>query len=110
MTELQDKYVTVAQAAEMLNKTVSWIGRACRQGYFPNAEKMGTTGWLIPRESVLNYVPAPRGPQPKKAKLAAERAEILKKIKEINLHTDTDSGTSEIAPLEGGIFSKKFCN
>ena len=86
MAELHDKYMTATQAAEMLNKTVSWIGRICRQGGFPGAEKMGVSSWLIPRESVVNYKPNKRGVKPgtqsRKAKLAAERAAFLAKAKE----------------------------
>ena len=84
--ELHYKYMTATQAAEALNKTVSWIGRICRQGGFPGAEKMGVSNWLIPRASVLNYKPMKRGVKPgtqsKKAKLAAERAAILEEAKE----------------------------
>jgi hypothetical protein len=81
MVDLND-YVTAAEAAQILNKTVGMIGRLCRSGKFPNAEKKGTAAWLIPRDSVLNYVPGPRGPKPQKAKLAAEKAAILKQVKE----------------------------
>ena len=87
MTELHDKYMTATQAAEALNKTVSWIGRICRQGGFPGAEKMGISNWLIPREAVLNYKPNKRGVKPgaqsKKAKLAAELAAFLAEAKEV---------------------------
>jgi hypothetical protein len=76
-----DDYITAAEAAQLLDKTVSMIGRLCRAGKFIGAEKKGTAAWLIPRDSVLNYTPGPRGPKPRKAKLAAEKAAILEEAK-----------------------------
>ena len=78
-------YLTVSQAAEELNKTPGWIRNLCIKGVLEKAEKVGVSNWLIPRESVLNYKPGKRGVKPgtqsKKARLAAERAEILAKVK-----------------------------
>lgn len=64
---LREKYVTVAEAAEMMGKGINLVGKLCRAGRFPGAEMMGTAGWLIPRESVVNYTPEKRGPKTKKS-------------------------------------------
>jgi hypothetical protein len=77
-----DEYVTITEAARLLNKTVGMVGRLCRAGKFLGAEKKGSAAWLIPRASVLNYTPGPRGPKPKRAKLAAEKTAILEAAKE----------------------------
>jgi hypothetical protein len=76
-----DDYLTAAEAAQLLNKTVSLVGRLCRAGKILGAEKKGSAAWLLPRESVLSYKPMKRGVKPgtqsKKARLAAEKAAIL---------------------------------
>jgi hypothetical protein len=80
-----EKYVTVADAARMLNRSIPMISHLCRGGRFANATKLSTGAWLIPREEVLSYKPMKRGVKPgtntKKAKLAAERAAILEQAK-----------------------------
>ena len=68
---LREKYVTVAEAAEMMGKGINLVGKLCRAGRLPGAELMGTAGWLIPRESVLNYEPEKRGRKPKETKNSA---------------------------------------
>jgi hypothetical protein len=77
-----DDYVTITEAAILLNKTVSMVGRLCRAGKFSGAEKKGNAAWLIPRTSVESYTPGKRGPRTKKEKLSAEldgiRAELAK--------------------------------
>ena len=78
-------YLTVTQAAKELKKTTGWIRNLCINGILEGAEKIDVSNWLIPRASVLNYQPGKRGVKPgtqsKKARLAAERAEILAKAK-----------------------------
>ena len=75
-----DEYVTVSEATKVMVKAASMIARLCQDGKLPGAKKIAKT-WLIPRESVLSYAPGPRGPKPRKAKLAAERAAILEQAK-----------------------------
>ena len=75
-----DEYVTVSEATKIMGKAASMIARLCQSGKLSGAKKIAKA-WLIPRESVLNYKPGPRGPKPKKAKLAAERAAILEQAK-----------------------------
>jgi hypothetical protein len=69
----------------MLNKTVGMIGRLCRAGKLPGAEKKGNAAWLIPRASVEGYTPMRRGPRAKKKRLSSElegiRAEIAESAK-----------------------------
>ena len=83
--ELEKNYVTAPEAGEMLNLKKARIGQLCRAGRFEGAIKVGDA-WIIPREAVLNHEPLPPGVKPgtqtKKAKLAAECAEILKQAKE----------------------------
>jgi hypothetical protein len=79
------EYMTVSEAAQLLNKSVPMISHLCRGGRLANAVKLSTGAWLIPRESVLSYVPMKRGVKPgtqtKKQRLAAEKAEILSQAK-----------------------------
>ena len=77
----REEYVSIPEAAEILNLKRNRIGVLCREGRFPGAAKIANN-WMIPRESVLNHKPLPPGVKPKKAKLAAERAELLAKTKE----------------------------
>jgi hypothetical protein len=42
--------------------------------------KIGNS-WIIPRKAVLNHKPLPPGVKPRKAKLAAEKEEILRQAK-----------------------------
>ena len=82
---IKEKYVTVTEAAEIMGKSISVVRNLCLQGRLEGAEKLGTAGWIVPRESALHYKSSPRGPKPgtqtKKAKLAAERAAILEQAK-----------------------------
>jgi hypothetical protein len=83
---ISSEYLTVTQAAKELKKTTGWIRNLCIKGILEGAEKLDVSNWLIPRESVLSYKPMKRGVKPgtqsKKAKLAAEREEILRQAKE----------------------------
>jgi hypothetical protein len=76
-----DEYITITEAAQLLSKTVSMIGRLCRSGKFPGATKKGNAAWLIPRVSVESYSPGKRGPRTKKERLSAELDGIRAEIK-----------------------------
>jgi excisionase family DNA binding protein len=71
-----DEYITITEAAQILNKTVSMIGRLCRAGKLSGAEKKGNAAWLIPRAAVESYTPGKRGPRTKKERLTGELADI----------------------------------
>ena len=77
-------YITAPEAGEILGLKKARIGQLCRAGRFNGAVKVGDA-WMIPREAVLSHKPLPPGVKPdtqsKKAKLAAERAEILEQAK-----------------------------
>jgi hypothetical protein len=75
-----DEYITITEAAQILDKTVSMIGRLCRAGKLHGAEKKGNAAWLIPRASVETYTPGKRGPRTKKERLSGELAGIRKEI------------------------------
>ena len=57
---LRGKYLTTAEAAELIGKGANMIAKLCQAGRLPGAEKMGNS-WIIPRESVLNYQPRMMG-------------------------------------------------
>jgi hypothetical protein len=75
-----DEYITITEAAHILDKTVSMIGRLCRAGKLPGAEKKGNAAWLIPRASVESYAPGRRGPRTNKEKLTTEIKSIREEI------------------------------
>ena len=77
-----EEYVTSSEASAMIGKQARVIAQLCQDGKLPGAKKIAKT-WMIPRESLLNYTPGPRGPKPKKARLAAERAAFLNQAKEV---------------------------
>lgn len=64
---IHEKFVSAREAAEMLNITSVRIGFLCRKGRFKGAEKIGS-GWIIPREAVLNHKRLPPGSKPKTPK------------------------------------------
>ncbi|MDR0649602.1 MAG: helix-turn-helix domain-containing protein [Synergistaceae bacterium] len=78
-----DEYITITEAAHILEKTVSMIGRLCRAGKLPGAEKKGNAAWLIPRASVESYAPGRRGPRTNKEKVADELAGIRAELADI---------------------------
>ena len=57
---ISEKYMTATEAAKKLGLTTGHIRQLCIDGKFPDAEKMGKT-WIVPKESVDNYVPPPKG-------------------------------------------------
>ncbi len=61
--ELNKEYVDGPAAAKILKITSSQVRFLCSRGRLKGAMKVGTSGWLIPRESVLLYKPGKRGPK-----------------------------------------------
>jgi hypothetical protein len=78
---IKENYIGASEAGKMLNITRSRIGKLCLAGRFSGAVKIANS-WIIPREAVLNHKPLPPGVKPRKAKLTAEREEILRQAKE----------------------------
>ena len=76
---LRGKYLTTAEAAELIGKGANMIAKLCQAGRLPGAEKMGNS-WIIPRESVLNYQPAKRGVKPRSERLRAEREALREEV------------------------------
>ena len=62
---LDKEYVDGPAAARMLNVTTNQVRFLCSRGRLKGAMKLGTSGWIIPRESVINYKPQKRGPKSK---------------------------------------------
>ena len=54
------EFVSIEEAAEILNYKKSSVGLLCRQGKFDGTIRIGKR-WLIPRKSVEAYKPGPRG-------------------------------------------------
>lgn len=79
---LREKYVTTAEAAEMLGRGANLIAKLCQAGRLPGAEKIGNT-WMIPRESVENYTPMKQRGRTKAERRAAELACIRAELAEI---------------------------
>ena len=52
--------MTTAEAAEYRRLTISQISYICKKGKFTGARKKGAR-WLIPKQSVIDYNPGPRG-------------------------------------------------
>jgi hypothetical protein len=75
-----ENYMTVAEAAKKLKKSVPLISHLCREGQLAGAVKLTTGAWLIPRASVESYAPGRRGPRTKKEKLSGELAGIRAEI------------------------------
>ena len=71
-----EDYMTVAEAAKKLKKSVPMISHLCRGGKLLGAVKLTTGAWLIPRASVESYAPGRRGPRTNKDKLAGDLAGI----------------------------------
>ena len=53
-------YMTSKEAARYINRTDSLIRKLCKAGKLQGAVKVGNT-WIIPEETIKNYVPAPTG-------------------------------------------------
>ncbi len=64
--DFNSKYVDGPEAAKMLNITPSQVRFLCKNRKFKGVIKLGTSGWIIPRESVQYYKPRKPGPKPKK--------------------------------------------
>ena len=66
--ELDNEYVDSPEAAKLLKLTTNQVRFLCSRGKLNGAIKLGTSGWIIPRVSVLTYKPGRRGPKPKNNK------------------------------------------
>jgi hypothetical protein len=75
-----EEYMTVAEAAKKLKKSVPMISHLCRGGRLSGVVKLTTGAWLIPRASVESYTPGKRGPRTKKERLAEEMADIRSEL------------------------------
>ena len=76
----REEYVSIPEAAEILNLKRNRVGVLCREGRFPGAVKIANN-WVIPREVVASHKPLPPGVKPLKTKLAAEKAGYLAKAR-----------------------------
>ena len=70
-----EDFVTIRETTKMLNINKARVGVLCRDGRFQGAKKT-SLGWLIPRESVLNFKRLPPGLKPKTPKREDDKALI----------------------------------
>lgn len=88
--KLNEEYVDGPAAAKMLNVTSNQVRFLCAKGRLKGAMKVGTSGWLIPRESVLNYKPHKRGPKTTGRLTPEETKEILSEALKQSKEGDND--------------------
>lgn len=81
-------YISVAEAAEIMQKDPSLVQKMCRAGKLDGATKKGRD-WLIPRKSAENYTPGPRGfaARPRAPTIPPEWLEVL------SLHPHSKNGS-----------------
>lgn len=75
-----ENYITLTEAARVKNATgdtlcTERLGVLCRTGKLPGAKRKGRI-WFVPRQSVENYVPGPRGYAAMKQRREEEEARI----------------------------------
>ena len=89
-------FITAKEAAVILNRTSDYIRKLCANGELEGASKFGAT-WIIPKSSVENFSPKPRGFALFWEKYHAEKKAEEQKLKnEINevIKNVTDEGES----------------
>ncbi|MBR0315329.1 MAG: hypothetical protein IJQ99_00475 [Synergistaceae bacterium] len=84
--ELDMMYVDSPAAAKILGVTSNQVRFLCSKGRLQGAMKLGTSGWIIPRESVLNYRPLKKGRKPgvSNNKTTSDKKIIEDALKEYN--------------------------
>lgn len=80
--ELNREYVDSPEAAKILGITATQIRFLCARKKLEGAMKLGTSGWIIPRTSVLKYKPGRRGPKPRVNRNPDDRTVMREAIKE----------------------------
>lgn len=78
-----EDFISASEAGKILNVNRARIGVLCRQGRFAGAKKINL-GWLIPRESVLNFKRLPPGLKPKNKNKEQNMEYIIGKLKKVN--------------------------
>lgn len=62
-----DEFLSMPEAVALSGYSRRQIVRLCANGDLPSARKLGDR-WLVPRQELLDYMPGPKGPAPKKKK------------------------------------------
>ena len=97
MSENLEDFMTVEEAALYLNKVTGHVCKLCRDGKLPGARKFGRGAWMIPRQSVIDYVPGLRGRVGVKAQ---ERKELAKRLAERKKTTQSGQNQQDNLNLE----------
>ena len=84
MSDNNEKFISVTEAAKKLKLTPQRVSSFCRAGRLTGAKKVGTF-WIIPEISVNNFVRQPPGLK-KKEKNSNLIKEALEKINETKEH------------------------
>ena len=85
---IKEEYVDQVTAAKMLDVSQARISQLCTQGRFDGATKIGWS-WIIPKESVKNFKPLPRGPKAQSSISEEDQKFLANKINEAdNLKED----------------------
>lgn len=93
--------MTTKEAAEYLGYTVDYISKLCKRGKLPGAQRAGERMWLIPRQSVLDYEPGPRGFTILQNRKRAEKKAFLSECNEAIRAAKSAAQVSETAPAAG---------
>ena len=55
-----EEFITAKEAATIMKRTSDYVRKLCASGELKGAYKFGAT-WIIPKSSVENFSPKPRG-------------------------------------------------
>ena len=87
---IKKEYVDQVTAAKMLDVSQARISQLCTQGRFDGATKIGWS-WIIPKKSVENFKPLPRGPKPQTSTKGEDQKFLANKINEANNLKEDDT-------------------
>ena len=90
-----EDFITAKEAATILNRTSDYIRKLCASGQLQGAYKFGAT-WIIPKLSVENFSPRPKGYAAFWLKYRAEQKEKEQNLRE-EIHAAINKTSKENA-------------
>ena len=90
-----EDFITAKEAAMILNRTSDYIRKLCASGQLQGAYKFGAT-WIIPKRSVENFSPRPKGYAAFWQKYRAAQKEKEQKLRE-EIHAAINKTSKENA-------------